>query len=269
MHPPKTYTPGTIYHIIQRGNNHEFIFEAECEKRHFLQILRFIVKEMPCHVLFYVIMGNHYHLMLEMQDIPLNQIMQRINLRYSLYFSRQNRRAGTIFRERLIAIAVKDPDYLRTLVSYLANNPVRAGITSDPESYKWSSHKIYLSNRPSFVAKNRLLNHIAPGLADDKAIAAYRHIVRTYSKGKPVSQQQFIKVKRAENLRSIYEKLMHINQLPENDPALIIEFVQLALEGGYTITEIRHTVRLPKRTFDRLLADHPEITKLYKKPDHA
>ncbi|NCC76414.1 MAG: hypothetical protein EOM08_08275 [Clostridia bacterium] len=266
MHHPATYTPGTIYHIIQRGNNHEFIFDAECEKRHFLQILRYIIKEMPCHVLYYVIMGNHYHLMLEMQDVPLNQIMQRVNLRYSLYFSRQNRRAGMIFKERMLAIPVKDPDYLRTLVAYLANNPVRAGITPDPESYKWSSHKTFLSNRPSFVAKDRLLNHIAPGLANDKAIALYQHIVRTYSKGKPVTQQQFIKVKRAADLRSIYEKLMQINQMPENDPALILEFVQLALEGGYSITEITRTVRLPKRTFDRLLADHPEITKLYKNP---
>jgi len=259
MHPPKIYTPGAIYHIIQRGNNHEFIFDNDSEKRQFLKILRTITKEMPCHILFYVVMGNHYHLLIEMQEIPLNRIMQRINLRYSQYYSRKNRCAGVIFSERMIAIAVTDLDYLRTLISYLANNPVRAGITKDPESYPWSSHKTLLHHRGSFVDKARLFAYIAPDLDHVDAIKQYQHIVRTYTKGAPITQKQFIKQKRAADLRSIYEKLAQIRYQHESDPNLIQEFISLALAGGYDKTEIKRVIRTSRRTLEKLLAEHPEV----------
>ena len=268
MHPLKNYAPGTIYHIIQRGNNHEFIFDTDAEKRHFLQILRAIVKEMPCHILYFVVMGNHYHLLIEMQDIPLSRIMQRINLRYSQYYGRQNRCAGVIFSERMTAITVKDTDYLRTLVSYLANNPVRAGITTDPESYPWSSHKIFLQNRNSFIAKDRLFTMISPDLDRSDAIKHYQHIIRTCSKGPPITQKQFIKQKRAADLRSILEKLAHIRQLNEADPDLILEFIPMALDSDYTMIEIRRAIRISRRSLERVLAQLPEIAHSHKISDN-
>jgi REP element-mobilizing transposase RayT len=253
MRQPRSYQPGHIYHIIQRGNNHEFIFDADSEKRHLLKILRTITSEMPCYILHYVIMGNHYHLLVEMQDIPLNQIMQRINLRYSQYFNRQNHRSGATFSENMVAIDVHDLGYLHTLLAYLANNPVRAGITPDPESYPWSAHNTLLSNRRSFVAKDRLYTHIAPGLTPLEAQNRYHQIVRTYRNLNPIPQDIFIKNQRIAKLQTIFNHyLKTIGHDPLENQEILV-FATFAYENGFTPSEIARIVRRSTRTLRRFL----------------
>jgi len=46
------------------------------------------VAETGCHILYYAIMDNHYHLLIEMQEIPLDKVMQRINTRYAIYYGK-------------------------------------------------------------------------------------------------------------------------------------------------------------------------------------
>jgi len=254
MRYPRSYKPGHIYHIIQRGNNHEFIFDADAEKRHFLSILQKIISEMPCQILHYVIMNNHYHLLIQMQDIPLHKIMQRVNLRYTLYYNRQNHRTGTVFSKVMVAIDVNDLGYLHTLIAYIANNPVRAEIVSDPKAYHWSAHNNLLTNRRSFIAKDQLYALIAPDSAPKDAQTKYRQIVDAHNHAKPISQATYIRNKRSAELRSIFEKLKQLSNQCENDPELIREFIPMALDSGYTINEIMHTIRIPPRTLKRILA---------------
>ena len=250
----RSYKPGHIYHIIQRGNNHEFIFDADSEKRHFLRILQKIISEMPCQILHYVIMNNHYHLLIKMQETPLCKIMQRVNLRYTLYYNRQNHRSGTVFSKVMVAIDVFDLDYLHTLIAYIANNPVRAEIVSESKLYPWSAHNNLLSNRRSFIAKDCLFALIAPGSDPKDAQTKYRKIVDAHRRAIPISQAAYIRNKRSAELRAIFEKLKELSNQSENDTDLISDFIAMALECGYTIKEILRTIRIPPRTLKRILA---------------
>ncbi|MCD8499432.1 MAG: transposase [Clostridiales bacterium] len=94
--PLRQFHPGGIYHITHRGHNKFHIFEETIDKAHFLDILRKVVQETGCHVLFYTIMDNHYHLLIEMQEMPLDKVMRRLNTRYAIYYTKKHRLSGSV-----------------------------------------------------------------------------------------------------------------------------------------------------------------------------
>jgi len=67
---PRFEYPGGVYHLIQRGNNREYIFEKTEDKEFLLDLIK-ECKEIKGFELFgYVIMGNHYHCICQ-SKIPL------------------------------------------------------------------------------------------------------------------------------------------------------------------------------------------------------
>jgi len=61
---------------------------------------------------------------------------QTINKKYKI--------DGSLFKGRYKSILVGGENYLKKMVQYIHMNPVKAGLCSQPEDYKWTSHRIYL-----------------------------------------------------------------------------------------------------------------------------
>ena len=57
--------PGAFYHIIQRGNNRELIFRSDTDKNCYLSNLVELKSKFDFKLLGYVLMDNHYHLLLQ------------------------------------------------------------------------------------------------------------------------------------------------------------------------------------------------------------
>jgi len=76
----------------------------------------------------YVLMDNHYHLVIQTFDKKLQEIMHQINNKYSKYFNNKYKRVGHVFRGRYKAILVQDERYILKLIRYIHKNPARAGI---------------------------------------------------------------------------------------------------------------------------------------------
>mgnify|MGYP000852374676 FL=1 len=153
--------PGAIYHVIQRGNNREFILDRP-ENRDYLvnQIIK-AVKVDGIEVFAYVVMSNHYHLLLRTGEEPLSKVMHRINTCFSKYYNRKMDRTGHVFGGRYKSIPVQDDNYLLMLVRYIHRNPVRAGLCSDMKDYRWSSDHHYRSSDSSFVNSDLLFDILA------------------------------------------------------------------------------------------------------------
>jgi hypothetical protein len=93
-------------------------------------------------------MTNHIHLLLQVADAPLGSVMQKIASHYARVVQQHLQTTGHLFERRYHALLVDADSYLLTLLRYIHFNPVRAGMVRDLVSYPWSSHRVYLGQRP-------------------------------------------------------------------------------------------------------------------------
>ena len=130
--------------MILRGNDRQDIFADDKDRLRLYAILdsarqRFIFK---IHA--FCLMTSHFHLELQISDVPLPKVMQCIAQRYVQWFNWRHHKTGHLFERRYKAILVDTDEYLKELAAYIHLNPVRSRMVKSPEKYKWSSHQAYL-----------------------------------------------------------------------------------------------------------------------------
>lgn len=135
---------GAFYHVTSRGNQRERIFWDDRDREEFKKILN-RTKERYGYLLHaYVLMDNHYHLVVETVYANLKQVMQNINTSYTVFVNRRYGRVGHLFQGRYKAFLVDKESYLLELGRYVHLNPVRAGVVKSPRDYRWSSYREYI-----------------------------------------------------------------------------------------------------------------------------
>jgi putative transposase len=132
--------PGIPHHVIQRGNNRGRIFQVEEDFYLFRECIRSAVLENGCALHAYVLMPNHLHLLIS-PDSPngIARTIQAISRRYVRQYNKRHSRTGTLWEGRYRSTVVESERYLFTCYRYIEHNPVRAGLVSTPEEYRWSS----------------------------------------------------------------------------------------------------------------------------------
>ncbi|MDF2675180.1 MAG: transposase, partial [Clostridiales bacterium] len=91
---------GAIYHVYQRGNNREHILENSNYKTFLLKQIKEYNKIFDFQLLAYVIMNNHYHLLIKTNKSPISDIMFNINNVLGKYLNRELNRTGHVFEGR-------------------------------------------------------------------------------------------------------------------------------------------------------------------------
>lgn len=135
-----------IYHIILRGMNRQAIFEDDEDYIKFIQTLKDCKQKSEFSVYAYCLMSNHVHLLIKEGKEELGLIMRRIGAMYVYWYNFKYGRCGHLFQDRYKSEAVEDDKYLLTVISYIHNNPIKAGLVSDIGTYKWSSFSGYINN---------------------------------------------------------------------------------------------------------------------------
>ncbi|MGB4439295.1 MAG: transposase [Sedimentibacter sp.] len=143
---PRIEYNGALYHVIQRGNNKEYIFNKNSNKEYFLRKLKEFKDIINFEVYGYVIMDNHYHIVIRTRDVYISSIMHRVNNDFSKFYNISNKRSGHVFQERYSSFLVKDDKYLLSLLRYVHQNPVKANMCKNVPDYKWSSDSSYRKN---------------------------------------------------------------------------------------------------------------------------
>jgi len=172
--PLRIEYPGALYHITSRGNERKDLFFDDGDRRKFLQILQDYHDRYGILIHSYILMGNHYHLMLETPKGNLLKVMHGINGRYTGYLNRKYGRVGHLFQGRYRGILVEKDAYLIPLSRYVHLNPVRARMAERPEEYGWSSYPGYLgkTKEEDWVEYSWILSAFGPDRA--KARRGYR-----------------------------------------------------------------------------------------------
>ena len=141
-----------IYHVMMRGINRQDIFEDDEDYCRFVNLLFQMVypvsengQSLPARCIFYAycLMNNHIHLLIREGAESLAEVIKRIGVSYAQYYNKKYLRFGHLFQDRFKSEPVNDNAYFFTLLRYIHQNPVAAGITKDAESYQWSSWKEY------------------------------------------------------------------------------------------------------------------------------
>lgn len=136
---------GATYHVMARGDRREAIFEDDGDREIFLATLAQAGKRSGWRVLAYVLMGNHYHLVVETPEANLVKGMTWLQTTYTTRYNARHRQNGHVFGGRYKALVVdsEERSYLSTLINYVHLNPARAGLTGGRGpgllEYRWSS----------------------------------------------------------------------------------------------------------------------------------
>ena len=91
----------------------------------------------------FCLMSNHIHLLIEPADEPLEIIFKRIGSKYVGWYNRKYQRAGHLFQDRFRSENVETEQYFMTVLRYILQNPMKAGMESCPGNYRWSSYFAY------------------------------------------------------------------------------------------------------------------------------
>lgn len=151
-----------FYHVMFRGVNRDALFLEDDDRHHFLDSLWKVKQSTGLLVLAYCLMSNHVHLVLGTGDRPIGDPMKRLGIRYAGWFNRKYSRVGHLFQDRFLSRPINDDPYLITVVGYVWNNPVEAGLVDGPIEYEWNSCH---ASRPGDLVDEAELDALLPSLA--------------------------------------------------------------------------------------------------------
>lgn len=162
--------PGAFYHVMARGNRRDAIYWDDDDRRYFLNVLSEASGKTGWRVHAWVLMSNHYHLVLETPEANLVEGMKWVQNTYTRRFNVRHGVWGRLFGDRYKSILVEaGGTYYQTLLDYIHLNPARAKLVN-PEKrqsvldYAWSS----VAGGYSLPSKKR-----AKWLAAEDGLAAF------------------------------------------------------------------------------------------------
>lgn len=146
------------YHLYNRSSGGEFIFKDNQDNEFFKHLLVRYSEEFLLMIYHWVIMSNHYHLLLEIDEPEnISPFMAGLNRSYTYYHHRKYADSGYLWQGRFKAQPVQKENYLLACGRYIERNPVRAGIAGSCSEYRYSSAGFYCSgNVDGLTAENPL-----------------------------------------------------------------------------------------------------------------
>ncbi|MDX6407158.1 MAG: REP-associated tyrosine transposase [Gaiellaceae bacterium] len=133
--------PNGIYHVGSRGNNGEAVFRDDVDRMEWLRLLAKVAVKYRWLGWTYVLMGNHFHFVVQIPHGGLSRGMQVLNTGYSVRANKRYGRTGHLVRNRFYSNLLEDDAHLTEAIRYIVLNPVRAGLCGSPEDWPWSSYR--------------------------------------------------------------------------------------------------------------------------------
>jgi len=179
------------YHIVNRGVEQRVVFEEPDDYEYFEELMCLYAKNFGITIHNYCLMSNHYHLLIEITRPNLSKFMRQLNMNYAIYFNKKHKRSGHLWQGRFKSWYVTDEAYLYTLMRYIEQNPLKAGIVKEIADYPYSSYRYFLNYKeiPECLKHAWIVQHYQE---DKEAIEAFLT--------QPVDTTQLQELKKASSL---------------------------------------------------------------------
>jgi putative transposase len=160
--PLRQQAPGT-YHLFAQSVTCRPLFQDADARRLFLRLVGLTAQRHVWHVEAYCLMTTHYHLLVRIEEPNLGRGMQWLNGVYGALLNARERDRGHVFGARYGSSPVTTDPYLLEVIRYIALNPVRAGICTNPADWPWSSYRVVVRNLcpPPFLEAGEMLQLFA------------------------------------------------------------------------------------------------------------
>ncbi len=206
------------YHVTQRGNYRQVVFEDEEDKAVYLRFFIEYKEKFQVKVYAYCLMDNHVHFIVEpTTENGLALLFSRTHMRYSIYFNQKKGARGQLWQGRFYSCPL-DKEHLYEAIRYVELNPIRAGITNKIDSYDWSSLKFHLSEKgelhidsvDEYLQIDNWKTYITEK-ADEEKIKTIRERTKT---NRPAGSEKFI-----QNIQILSGKTFNFN--PKGRPKIL------------------------------------------------
>lgn len=171
---------GALYHLMSRGNDGQDIYLNDADRNLFLETISEMSERFEVDIFAYVLMPNHYHLLVKTLQANLKKAMQWFGTTYTRRFNNRNFKKGHLFQGRYKSILVQNDAYAVRLSCYIHRNPLKSGIVRRLIDYKWSSYPVYAYGKkgPAWLSTKLILSYFK---GTDKH-KQYREKVQKYAK---------------------------------------------------------------------------------------
>ncbi len=210
--------PNVPHHITQRGVRKLPIFLDDEDHEFYLKTLSEMGRKHGVEFCCWCLMKNHVHIVaIPETEESLSKAIGVAHLKYTQYFNEKYGCSGHLFSQRFYSTPMSE-NHSYAVVGYIHRNPVRAGIVSKVDDYKWSSIQLFLRNRyhDSLVNSKLLLNMVE----DWKEIfdepieeEELKNIRLATSTGTPYGDKSFIK--KVESILGVEFPSKHIGRPPK------------------------------------------------------
>jgi REP element-mobilizing transposase RayT len=177
-----------VYHVMSRTALDGFPL-GDIEKDFLLNLIKRYSSLYFVEILGFCLMGNHFHLLVKMipeheftdeeikerfvkfygddrsftyGQVPslrekfssLSEYIREIKVGFARYYNKRHHRRGYFWGDRFKSVIVDKGETLVNCLAYIDLNPLRAGIVSRPEEYRWNSlgYHIQTNNLDNFLS---------------------------------------------------------------------------------------------------------------------
>ena len=142
---PRYDVANGLHHVTNRGVEHGNIVRDDLDRNNWWRLLDRVALRCRWRVFAAVLLDNHFHIFLRTTEPNLSVGMHDVESSYATLFNGRHDRAGPLFQGRFHAVAVENESHAWELSRYVHLNPCRAGVTDDPQRYRWSKYRHYLN----------------------------------------------------------------------------------------------------------------------------
>lgn len=226
-----------IYHIMWRGANRQEIFHDEEDRFKYVTILEKYKNRSQLIVYAWCLMGNHVHLLIREGNEELSTTMKRIAVSYAMYYNWKYKTTGHLFQDRFKSENVETDTYLRTVVRYIHQNPVKAGMVHKVKEWKWSSCQAYYDIQTIFnnlIERNFVINMFSK--VEGVAIKRFKEFNEKQNNDNCLDDFEYMRRLSDDEARSkikkfLYEvEIAHVKSLPRLERNEILKKVK-TIEG--------------------------------------
>ena len=134
---------GSIFHVLNRGNDSREVFHKNQDFRIFIKLMKEAKERHPVNIFAYCLMPNHFHIVLmsKMAD-HLSKWMQWLMTSHVRRYHHHYQTTGHVWQGRFKSFIIQKDEHLLTVLRYVEANPLRAGLVSSAKDWLWSSHNI-------------------------------------------------------------------------------------------------------------------------------
>ena len=204
---PRIVVPGVTHHVTQRGIRKKRTFFEALDYLTYLELIRKYRDKAGVRILSYCLMPNHIHMVVVPEsERSLARLFGPVHNQYAVKLNASHGWSGHLWQQRFYSVPM-DERHTLAAMRYVELNPVRAGLCSAAQQWRWSSALANLGMASDGLvdtkATQALVSDWSAYLAE-ATVADEQDALRRHTRiGRPLGNDEFIDMLESQTGRTL------------------------------------------------------------------